>query len=766
MMRRIVACLAVVTLLTGMMSSFVPGKASAASGGCYFGNDTCSVSGNGDYGTNDVFTGRDSSGNPDVLRNINSKPDFIAFINNRFGGNAHNKTGAQFIMARMMGITSRPGSTTKWDNLMRQDSVSFQIVRSATVYKTSWYDPGKNNTFFDNYSNPGSRTRDVIDITQGGKIIARVEIACGNMTALQEATLDGWGDMQGSSSVVAQAYPGQTVTWSHSAWDNGAEGSATSDTVNGNVKWTGGGWTTGPVPAGNGAVGGDVSPDKSYGRRFAAGTGDAVNRSYAFTIPAGTVGKRYCQQIYGDNTSYQDHSNFASATACVLVVPPPNITPGTSLSPNPVGVGQNYTATATFSNSSGLAGDATGTWRTWLDNGDQTYGSGDQSVNGPTTRTISVSPGTTNFGTYNGTADATHAYVCTELRITSVGSGVTTSPGSENPPPAGSLAADKTCSPIVARPYFTVLGGDVAAGAGFGVAGASGASIIGTNNDGSTNYNGASGQLAALALGSVKSFTTSQSPNGGVGPAWTNSLAGGYAPSALGFANTSPPVGGTTYGGGFTNVATAKPWTVPDYYGTTAATTPFPGSSANVAAGNYTHSGSLLTLNASNIPTDGRKIVLKVNGDVYISGNITYGASATNAVGSADQIPLFELIVSGNIYVDPSVTELDGFYAAQGNGTTTGRFASCANASGPIIATPGNEAATIASCNQPTLVVNGAVAAQKVILNRTYGDINGGGIPQAPGETIRFSPMLWVPNAIGGSDVSGWQSVTSLPPIL
>src|SRR5690606_4776520 len=76
----------------------------------------------------------------------------------------------------------------------------------------------------------------------------------------------------------------------------------------------------------------------------------------------------------------------------------------------------------------------------------------------------------------------------------------------------------------------------------------------------------------------------------------------------------------------------------------------------------------------------GRHVTIYVNGNAYISNNITYQSTTYGNIG---QIPSFRLIVRGNIYVAPGVTELNGLYVAMSNGTpNSGKFYTCGQASG------------------------------------------------------------------------------------
>jgi hypothetical protein len=169
-------------------------------------------------------------------------------------------------------------------------------------------------------------------------------------------------------------------------------------------------------------------------------------------------------------------------------------------------------------------------------------------------------------------------------------------------------------------PFFSVLGGDVAAGPGFGASCTPdpNAGITGRNLGTSSGYYGAGSQLGALASGTVNNFASA-----------LGGIAGGAAPpTGLTFANTTSNVAGDgtgIYGGGF-----ARPtWCVPDYVSKAQAnpasgtlTTPLNQARLNsLANGTYTVSGDL-TLSSLQL-AQGQKITVVVTGDVYITGDIT-----------------------------------------------------------------------------------------------------------------------------------------------
>ncbi len=287
---------------------------------------------------------------------------------------------------------------------------------------------------------------------------------------------------------------------------------------------------------------------------------------------------------------------------------------------------------------------------------------------------------------------------------------------------AGSPATSISCTIVVAKPYFTVTGGDISSNGNI--------TSWNVNNVGGAGYAGAGGQLAALATGNITGFVTGTGMSGN--------------PSGLAFANTA--TGGSTYGGGY--MATRTPPVV-----STAGATAL-GASPSLASlnGVYTHAGDLTLYGP--VPAGKNVTIVLTSGNLYIANDITY------SYGSVAQIPRLTVIVqNGNIYVNNNVTEIHGVFYADGAGK--GNFYSCATASNA----PSTDYNT---CNHP-LTVYGAVTANKLVLNRTYGSVHASsGTPAAPAENFFYSPEVWLaPAATGiGSSPAIYNSYVSLPPIL
>jgi hypothetical protein len=294
------------------------------------------------------------------------------------------------------------------------------------------------------------------------------------------------------------------------------------------------------------------------------------------------------------------------------------------------------------------------------------------------------------------------------------------------------------CPIIVNEPYVHFFGSDVSAGGGFkdttscnnpgGIK--TYTSTTGFNNGGTAPPVGSGVQIGALSIGPVEGFSSAQlrtsSPTGSTG---------------LTFANTTnvaaSGTGKVSLGGNFGGTHCA-----PDYWKTKPANvtaSPASGMLANFASSEiqyYEPAGGTLRINLatpSNI-ADAADVAIFVKGNVRISKNITF---ANSSWGSIENIPSLYLYVvpddagnGGNIYIDNSVTQLDGVYIAQPNS---------ANQGGGIY-TCSNGAARYAYSEllqycRSQLLVNGAFVAKQVYLDRSFGSMRN----SFPGEYLRGS---------------------------
>jgi len=324
-----------------------------------------------------------------------------------------------------------------------------------------------------------------------------------------------------------------------------------------------------------------------------------------------------------------------------------------------------------------------------------------------------------------------------------VGWGISGSFGAVN---CGSAITGNTNPPVfnvTNKPYFKVNDGDISAGAGIstggvncasgGVAPNQNASIASWNRGSAGSYGGAGAEFGALALNHLLGFVSGQGSS--------------YAPSRLSFANTGAAnqvnVSQELYGG---------------KYGNTACTADYFANASNIQTGNITINGLSIA--------NGTHQTIYVDGNVYINGNITF-AGATAGYPNAAAIPSFSLVVRGNIYVAPGVTQLDGFYIAQptSGSATNGIIYSCARSGFGTNAVNSLTSSLQSGCSSP-LTVNGAFTGRQVWLLRTAGTVSG----NTAAETFNYSPDVWLSTPYGNGLTPGttdeYDSITSLPPVL
>jgi hypothetical protein len=296
------------------------------------------------------------------------------------------------------------------------------------------------------------------------------------------------------------------------------------------------------------------------------------------------------------------------------------------------------------------------------------------------------------------------------------------------------------------KPYMRVYGGDVIVGGGFG------SSCIQNNSAfiaafAKSNGAGAASQFAVQAPSAVTEFASAAQ-----GASLSNL-------KRLTFANTSG-----TYGGNFGGGATC----VKDYFAAKPETT-------TAQASGYAVAGQ--TIAASTDPAVSKKVIY-VDGNARINGNVIFGNDGSWDVSN---IPSFYLIVRGNIYIQGSVTRLDGIYIAQprddnndGNpDNRTGYIYTCSNGLQSQYASEGsNHSGYYAACSN-ALTVNGSFIANRVMFGRTRGTRNSATVANEPSsstniaEVFNYSPALWLvnPGTIQSTGTT-YDSVGSLPPVL
>lgn len=331
-------------------------------------------------------------------------------------------------------------------------------------------------------------------------------------------------------------------------------------------------------------------------------------------------------------------------------------------------------------------------------------------------------------------------------------------------------ATDATNSPItcpftidvVEKPYHRVYGGDVSAGAGFENSAGNctpqqDATIIGWNRN-ANPFAGSGSQLAAFAMSIIVDFKSGQ-------------LRDATQGKHLTFANTNPSYsnfGAGTFGGGLiASAGTAV--CAPNYFADigTATNTLGASTAANLSQGIYRRNGSL-TITGGTIGLGAGARTIYVDGNVTITNNITYTSSADPTFNGLNTMPSFRLIASGNIFVAPNVTQLDGIYIAQprpGSPSNTGWFYTCYPGHIPTTADMNGV------CRTNRLTVYGAVIADIIKLTRSRGtlrnSVSGERYDTAlgnPAEVFIMTPEVWLTGGYVG--IGEFDSVTSLPPVL
>lgn len=302
--------------------------------------------------------------------------------------------------------------------------------------------------------------------------------------------------------------------------------------------------------------------------------------------------------------------------------------------------------------------------------------------------------------------------------------------------------SDDFTTAVVTKPFFTVLGSDVAVGMSGcpGWAGASVGSLKAWNNGGVAAANRGSGtNLAVLAIDVIEQFASAQ---------------GSTAPTGLTFAN-NPVLSG--FGG---NYPTGNPCPS-NYFAAREGNPALPASQVQNTDTVYNLAGSQ-PINAfgPTTITPGNTPKIYVAGDVRILNNIilTHG-------GSLDTLANFELIVEGNIYIHPRVTQLHGTYIAQPNALGVGgKIYSCSNGNFGAPTEPQLLSTDPTTGCQRTLNVFGAFIAKELKLYRSNGSVLQG----TAAEVFNYSPTWLAPEPVsGGSTLRGsYDSITSLPPVL
>ncbi len=342
-----------------------------------------------------------------------------------------------------------------------------------------------------------------------------------------------------------------------------------------------------------------------------------------------------------------------------------------------------------------------------------------------------------------------------------------------HPATPGAAAPEGTaeqCIAIANRPYLKVYGGDIAAGSGLDCASNPRAGIATWNRGSSHAYAGAGTQYATYAMDAINGFASAQSS------------PGAPAPTGLSFANTvnvDPPAG--KFGGGFETAPC-----IANYYDRinslplppASFPTPTPPGQFTALDGNYAFNSNTILERPGGGGGDltvgsGNRITIYIDGNLFISNNVVYPTTM-----DITSIPLFQVVVRGNIYISRNVSQLDGIYIAQkhpnagGINTaddTGGVIYTCATA--PFTPADHHSNSFYTDCNNK-LTINGAFIANSIEFLRTAGKLslsqNDGPSGNNAAEVFNFNPSLWLtqPTTTPTATVDSYDAITSLPPIL
>jgi len=679
---------------------------------------------------------------------------FIAFIENdlRTGSNQE-RIGAAFLIQTMIGNSTNTsptaGELADWEDRVRTAQsrgwVNWNTNYCYTInsfYQGTSTGPNPIDDAF--YSDSGCSAAMVFR-NSAGAVVYAIRRQCanpvgnGNIGTLEKSNNF---NMTGRTTVSnASPKPGQSVTFSHYVRNSGPDGAA--------AVW----WATFDGITGAGLRAGGPNS-------YAPGAELNVDNE-TFTVPAGTPpSTRYCRLVGYDPVNGAGARNGRGPQVCATVPYDFGLTPNINIVINGAAstgsfaeVGDkvdfvysvnNVGTTMSMNTTCRINGKAYNGYRTVPAPPDTTSDPGYVPPATGCPRTFPVNSNTT-IGTEtiaSVPSASANKTLCRALAI--------------NPAtPSGAPASIEVCISIANKPYVRVYGGDVSAGNGFATSPGTcisnnQAAIVGWNNENPT-YSGAGVQFAAYALNRIYDFATALGNSGGA-----------PAGSGLAFGNQTP-LGGT-FGGSFGSLPCAT-----DYFGTRGATAPTasPVDVHGLATGSYT--GTAPAGQAVRISGDlngSRKVVVYVDGNVLITGNIKYPASWT-----AGSPPLFQLIARGNIYISQNVTQLDGLYIAQRNGASGGIIYTCANPGLPATAVTTTGGSVFSNCKSQ-LIVNGAFVAYGVQFLRVNGTLR----QSSPGErgdatghaaeVFNYSPALWMAMPPGSTTINDYDSITSLPPVL
>lgn len=533
-------------------------------------------------------------------------------------------------------------------------------------------------------------------------------------------------------------------------------------------------------------VDGVAQTGSSYVRNNQPTSPSGVNHSFDISAWRDFSGHNFSVQVTnGVSTinSATDNSGSCLSITCSVVA---------SRSPIEAGSSFDLTPTFTFSGSIGSRGNSYSGINVNI-----VLPAGFTGPSNPAFSNLSVGPGATSIAPGAKTG-YTASSVTSQYTI-----GSTLSGGLTFTAPGGNCGT----VPVGTMPYLREYGGDVWAGGVFAnpdgtPAGTPTSGSIYAFNDNVTtdgdpaDWAGAGAQLTVTSLLNINQYVSAGTRTGTCNTSFT-----ACAPKGLSFANT----GSTVYGGSF-----GYNRTIYNYYSGTRDAEIHIGDwngMRNTVGGNgataiRAATRGQYTLNGQNVasPGTGQEIVIPTgiqaavyaSGNVYIRNNIIL-ADVSGAV-DPDTLPYFALIVCGNIYIDQTVTRLDGLFVAQPGTLSGGQCVPAGGTSGTIYtcATSGTQACSVSNLSTAgnrQLAVNGSLVASRIKWLRTYCSLRfatfGEGINFGTGagntsctnsgnsraaEIVNYTPHMWLaPSPLKTPNLSEdgtlYNAIRGLPPI-
>lgn len=640
-----------------------------------------------------------------------------------YGNPQWDKTGISFIVNTMLGRDPGTGHrdlvAADWSALKSalndpDLTIQQQLVQSGTYGTNSYYQLGQD----DAASSNDDELNTALIFIQNGTVVYVMHITCanplGDLPGLTQS--NQWNVTTGTTATKAspkpvtpalgnnEVIPGDTITWNHTIRNNGP------DATDQDVSWHYN--TTGATPA------------QGPAQTWTAGKDNGANNSFTstYTVKPDDAGKTICRTTWASPQSSTNGSPTESAPVCFSVVyrytlePHASVDGGTSKTVEP---GETATIDEWTNNSGPTTSKPTSYAVVKC-----TYAPGvaasTYAVQAP--NSTNPQPGTGTCVNLFSTAQNGDTYVFPVGNNLFYGSFDETVPltaaagthicyiKSLSPPDATTAAgvwvhSVPACLSVTKALKIQVLGGDVRADTI--------KTTVPKRSDGS--FFGSWAEYGIFGIGGVTGMASGASlADGGS----TNAPA---TLNALTFAND-----GTT-GNFYSNTPNDDYFNVYNGMDGVAA-----GPTASGLIGNNTRE------------------IRKIDGDLRITADLVYSRN----YGDISQIPRVIYVVSGNIYVDAGVTQIDPWLIASGTLYTCSDYT---GATGTFL--------TISKCDKQ-LRFNGPVYVDKAVLGRTFSGAAGAGNTNDPAEIFNLAPSNFLSNYSTGISSTNIQTVyeKELPP--